>query len=105
MEYYTKHPSDLIDNRNVLEELYGQNIICFFAALYLETNSMLTARILEGLIYREDDMVSMFNLPFLVYDDTFNYIVAVPTLIAMQVFMLGNPLKIFLPLSMFGLWS
>ena len=78
MEYYTKHASDLIENRNDLEALYGQNIICFFVFMYLETNSMLTAKILEGLLYFE---ASVFDFPYLIYDDTFNYIVAVPTLI------------------------
>ena len=78
MEYYTKHASDLIDNRNTLEELHGQNIICFFVFMYLETNSMLTAKILEGLLYKT---TRKRDLPYMIYDDTFNYLVAVPTLI------------------------
>ena len=102
MEYYTKHASDLIENRNTLEELYGQNVICFFVFLYLETNSMLTAKILEGLLYFE---TSPLSLPYLIFDDTFNYIVAVPTLIILQVFLLGNHLKLFMPMSFLGIWT
>ena len=103
MEYYTKHASDLIENRNTLEQLYGQNIILFFVFLYLETNSMLTAKILEGLLYFEFNSPS--DLPYLIYDDTFNYIVAVPTMIILQIYLLGNNLTIFMPLSFLGCWT
>ena len=102
MEYYTKHASDLIENRNTLEQLYGQNIILFFVFLYLETNSMLTAKILEGLLYFE---TAPLDLPYLIYDDTFNYIVAIPTLIILQIFLLGNNLTMFMPLSFLGCWT
>ena len=102
MEYYTKHASDLIENRNTLEQLYGQNVILFFVFLYLETNSMLTAKILEGLLYFE---TSPFDLPYMIYDDTFNYLVAVPTLIGLQIYLLGNNLTLFMPLSFLGLWT
>ena len=45
--------------------------------LYLEYNAMLTAAILEGLLYRD---YSIFSLPSIIYNGTFNYLVAVPTL-------------------------
>ena len=70
--------------------------------MYLETNSMLTAKILEGLLYFE---TSLLDLPYTIYDDTFNYLVAVPTLIGLQIFLLGNKLTMFMPLSFLGLWT
>lgn len=63
---------------------------------------MLTAKIVEGLLYRE---VSISSIPYMIFDDTFNYIVAVPALIMMQVFMLGNEIKLFMPFSFLGVWS
>ena len=77
-------------------------MVLFFAFLYCETNSMLTAKILEGLLYRE---VSVLELPYMIYDDTWNYIVAVPALLLMQYFMLGSTFKLFMPLSFMGLWT
>ena len=102
MEHYTKHASDLIDNRNTLERLYGQHAILFFVFLYLDTNSMLTAKLLEGLLYGE---IGILNIPYMIYDDTFNYVVAVPSLLLMQYFMLGSQFKVFLPLSLLGIWD
>ena len=74
----------------------------FFAFLYLEYGSMLTPAIMEGLFYRD---FGLFSLPSLVYNGTFNYILAVPILNFLQVFHLGNRFKIFMPLSVVGIWS
>ena len=63
---------------------------------------MLTAKLLEGLLYGE---ISILSIPYMIYDDTFNYIVAVPSLMLMQYFMLGSELKLFLPATMLGLWE
>ena len=63
---------------------------------------MLTAKILEGLLYGE---IGLLNIPYMIYDDTFNYIVAVPSLLLMQYFMLGSQFKMFLPLSLLGIWD
>jgi hypothetical protein len=48
---------------------------------------MLTAKMLEGLFYGE---IGLLNLPYMIFDDTFNYIIAVPSLMLMQYFMLGS---------------
>lgn len=63
---------------------------------------MLTAKIIEGLLYQE---VSVLDLPYMIYDDTWNYIIAVPALLLMQYFMLGSTFKLFMPLSFLGLWT
>ena len=63
---------------------------------------MLTAKMLEGLFYGE---IGILNLPYMIYDDTFNYIIAVPSLMLMQYFMLGSQFKLFLPFSFLGIWE
>ena len=56
---------------------------------------------MEGLFYGD---YGLFNLPSLIYNGTFNYIIAVPLLSFMQVFHMGNSFKVYMPLSMSGLW-
>jgi hypothetical protein len=94
MEYYTKHASDLIGNRNDLDSIASHNFCAFFLFLYLESNSMLTAAMCEGLLYKE---LNLFNLPYTVYDGAFNYIVAIPVCYLLQVVLLGANLQVHLP--------
>ena len=63
---------------------------------------MLTAAVLEGLFYGD---FSVFSLPVIIYNGTFNYLVAVPCLALMQVYYMGNHFKLFTPSSMQAVWS
>ena len=47
IEYWTKHILDWIDNRNATLALFDNNFIMLFVMLYLDSNSNLTAAILE----------------------------------------------------------
>ena len=97
MEYYTKHASDLIDNRNVLESAANHNFVMFFLYLYIESNSMLTAAMTEGLCYGE---LGLLELPYTVYDGAYNYFLGIPACYLLQILLLGADLKFILPSSL-----
>ena len=63
---------------------------------------MLIAAIIEGFCY---DDFSVFNLPYIVYNGTFNYLVAVPILAFTQVYYFGNSFKVFVPISLSAVWT
>ena len=101
LEYYCKHAGDWIDNRNQLEVLWSHNFCAFFVFLYLESNSMLTAAMFEGLAYGE---ISVWDLPYTVYDGAFTYICAIPATYMLQTLLLGATLTIHIPTSFSGLF-
>lgn len=102
LEYYMKHASDWIENRNVLESQASHNACAFYLYLVLESNSSLRAGILEGLMYGE---LSILDIPYTIYDGTLTYIAAIPVTYLMQVFVLQSNLVIHAPLSIAGLWN
>ena len=51
LERKLKYASEFIENRNDLASMYDWNPVSTFTMLYIETNSMLTAAILENLMY------------------------------------------------------
>ena len=101
LEYYCKHASDWIDNRNMLELDQSHNFCAFLLYLYLESNSMLTAAMFEGLVYGE---MSVRDLPYTIYDGTFNYICAIPATYYLQTVLLGATISYSLPTCLTGLF-
>lgn len=101
MEYYTKHSADLINNRNVLEELGAHNLAAFGLFLYIETNSNITPAILEGALYGD---LGLLDLPYLLYDMAFNYFVAIPLHYILQICLLGASLSFSVPTSLYSVW-
>lgn len=101
LEYYCKHASDWIDNRNQLELLQSHNFCAFWLFVYLESNSMLTAAMFEGLVYGE---MTVWDLPYTIYDGAFNYIVAIPLTYLLQVMLLGAAISLHVPSTIAGLW-
>lgn len=101
MEYYTKHASDLIGNRNDLDSLQNHNFCAFLLFLYLESNSMLTAAMTEGLLHWE---IGVMDLPYMVYDGAYNYIIAIPLCYVLQVYLLSAPLQLDLSDTVSGFW-
>ena len=101
LEYYCKHASDWVDNRNHLELFQSHNFCAFFFFLYLESNSMLTAAMFEGLAYGE---LKLRDLPYTIYDGTHTYICAIPVTYFLQYYLLSANLALHLPTSLSGFW-
>jgi len=101
LEYWGRHAGEFINNRNQLDSIYDNNFVMIWAMLYLETNNMLTAAILEGVLYGE---LSLWNLPHTIYNSTENYVFAMPVILLAQSAFFGGQIGFHCPLSLEGLW-
>ena len=62
--------------------------------LYLRSNSTLTPKLLEGLIYGD---MGLMGVPKAIYDGAFVYFSAVPITYFMQVYLLGADIHVHIP--------
>ena len=85
----------------MLESHFSHNFCAFYLYLVLESNSNLRAGIFEGLLYGE---LSIWQIPYTIYDGTHTYICAIPLTYLMQVVLLGANLQLNLPYSLHSLW-
>ena len=74
VEYYAKHASDWVDNRNKLDVLNQHNFISFWLFAYIEYHSTFSA-ILDSFLYGE---MGLFDLPEMIWDGGSVYIIAIP---------------------------
>ena len=76
------------------------NFISFMLVSWIELHSM-NISIFEGIIYGEK-VVS--DVPFMVCDGAFTYVMTMPTIYFLQTFVLGANLQLNLPHSLDGIW-
>lgn len=53
LEKNIRYAYSFIQNRNDCAQIYQNNVVAFFAMLYLETHNSLTPKLLEGILYGE----------------------------------------------------
>lgn len=91
LEQKTKFAWDFIINRNDVDLLYHNNIIMFFAMLYIETNAMLTAFLMEGVLY---GTLPFSSIPLTIYDFCLEYLISYPVMLILQQYTMGSSIKL-----------
>ena len=87
LEQKIKYAWDFIENRNDVESMYRNNYVAFCLMWYIETNSNLTAAIVEGLLY---GTLPLLSLPRLIFTNTCEYIYSFAMMLLMQVLLMGS---------------
>ena len=100
VEYYAKHASDWIDNRNKLDVLAQHNFIAFWVFAYIEYHSTFSA-IFDSMLNGE---MGFFDLPEMIWDGGSVYIIAIPLTYILQRAVFSADIKLVLPLTQDGLF-
>ena len=100
VEYYAKHASDWIDNRNKLDVLSQHNFIAFWLFAYIEYHSTFSA-MFDSMLFGE---MSFWDLPEMIWDGGSVYIIAIPLTYMLQKAVFGSNIQLRLPLTLDGLW-